>query len=45
MGGHQGIASNLGPHLAIAQDEMRQDREYRFARRALDAPPIRRLLL
>ncbi len=38
MGGHQRIASDLGSHLAIAQDEVRQDREHGFARRALDAP-------
>jgi hypothetical protein len=38
MAGHQGIASDLGSHLAIAQDEMRQDGEHGFARRALDTP-------
>jgi hypothetical protein len=38
MAGHQRIASDLGSHLAIAQDEMRQDGEHGFARRALDAP-------
>jgi hypothetical protein len=38
MGGHQGIASDLGSHLALAPDEMRQDGEHGFVRRALDAP-------
>jgi hypothetical protein len=38
MGGHQRIASDLGSHLAIAPDEMRQDGEHGCARRALDAP-------
>ena len=38
MGGQQGIASHLRSHLAIAQDEVRQDREHGFARRALDTP-------
>ena len=38
MGGQQGIARDLGSHLAIAQDEMRQDGEHRFARGALDPP-------
>jgi hypothetical protein len=38
MGGHQRIASALGSHLAIAQDEMWQDGEHGFACRALDAP-------
>jgi hypothetical protein len=38
MGGHQRIASDLRSHLAIAQDEMRQNREYRFARGALETP-------
>ena len=36
--GQQGIASHLRSHLAIAQDEMREDREHRFARGALDTP-------
>src|SRR5882724_3219938 len=36
--GQESIASDLRSHLAIAQDEMRQDREHRFARRALDTP-------
>ena len=34
----QGIAGHLRAHLAIAQDEMREDREHRFARRTLDTP-------
>ena len=38
MGGQQGIAGDLRAHLAIAQDEVRQDGEHRFARRALDTP-------
>ena len=38
MGRQQGIACDLRAHLAVAQDEMRQDREYGFAGRALDAP-------
>jgi ParB-like chromosome segregation protein Spo0J len=38
MRGHQGIAGHLWAHLAIAQDEMREDREYRFARGALKTP-------
>ena len=38
MGGHQRCASDLGSYLTIAQDEMRQDGEHGFARRALDAP-------
>jgi len=38
MGGDQGIAGHVRPHLAITQDEMRQDGEHRFARRALDTP-------
>ena len=38
MRGQQGIAGHLGAHLAIAQDEVREDREHRFARRALDTP-------
>jgi hypothetical protein len=36
--GQQDIAGHLGSHLAIAQDEVRQDGEYGFAGRALDAP-------
>src|SRR5712691_4551614 len=35
MGRQQGIASDLRSHLTITQDEMRQDRKHRFARRAL----------
>jgi len=38
MGGQQGIAGHLRAHLAVTQDEVRQDREHRFARRALDTP-------
>ena len=38
MRGQQGIAGHLRSHLAIAQDEVRQDREHRFARRTLDTP-------
>ncbi len=38
MGGQQGITGDLGAHLAVAQDEMREDREHRFTRRALDTP-------
>ena len=38
MGGQQGIAGHLRSHLAIAQDEVREDREHRFARRALETP-------
>ena len=34
----QGITGHLRAHLAIAQDEVRQDREHRFARRALETP-------
>src|SRR6266852_3318090 len=34
----QGIASALRSHLAITQDEMREDREHRFAPCTLDAP-------
>jgi hypothetical protein len=36
--GQQGIAGDLGAHLAVAQDEMREDCEHRFTRRALDTP-------
>ena len=38
MRGQQGITGHLRSHLAIAQDEVREDREHRFARRALDTP-------
>jgi hypothetical protein len=33
--GHQGIAGHLRVHRAIAHDDMREDRECRFARGAL----------
>jgi hypothetical protein len=32
------IAGHLRAHLALAQDEVRQDRAHRFARRARDTP-------
>jgi hypothetical protein len=38
MGGQQGITGDLGAHLAVTQDEMREDREHRCTRRALDTP-------
>ena len=38
MGGQQGIAGDLRSHVAIAEDEVGQDREHCFARRALDTP-------
>ena len=38
MGGQQGIAGHLRAHLAIAQDEVRQDGEHGFACGALDTP-------
>src|SRR5215831_14810833 len=38
MGGQEGIARDLRPHLTIAQDEMRQHGEHRMTRRALEAP-------
>ena len=38
MRGQQGIAGHLRAHLAIAQDEVREDREHRFTRGALDPP-------
>ena len=38
MGGDQGIAGHVRPHLSVAQDEVRQDGEDRFAGGALDAP-------
>jgi|SRR5216683_3183238 len=38
MGGQQGITGDLGAHLAVTQDEMREDREHRLTRRALDTP-------
>ena len=36
--GQQGITGDLRSHLTVPQDEVRQDREDRFAPRALDAP-------
>ena len=38
VGGNQGIAGHRRTHAAIAQDEVRQDGEHRFARGALDTP-------
>ncbi len=38
MGGDQGIAGHVRPHLSVAQDEVRQDGEDRLAGGALDAP-------
>ena len=38
MRGQQGIASHLRAHLAIAQNEVRQDGEHGFAPCALDTP-------
>src|SRR4051794_32788185 len=38
MGRHQGIASDLGSHLAIAQDEVGEDCEHRATRGALETP-------
>ncbi len=38
MGGDQGLAGYLRPHRSVAQDEVRQDGEDRFAGGALDAP-------
>jgi hypothetical protein len=38
VGGQQGIAGDLGSHPAIAEDEVGQDCEYRFACYALDTP-------
>jgi hypothetical protein len=38
MYGQESIAGRLRSHRAIAQDEMRQDGEHGFARRALDTP-------
>ena len=34
----QGITSHLGAHLAIAQDEVREDREHRATRGTLETP-------
>jgi hypothetical protein len=38
MGGQEGITGDRRAHLAVSQDEVREDREHRFARGALDAP-------
>jgi hypothetical protein len=38
MGCQQGSTGHLRWHLAVTQDEVRQDREHRFARRTLDTP-------
>ena len=38
MGGQQGITGHLRRHLAVTQDEVRQGREHRFTRGALDTP-------
>ena len=38
MGGQPGIAGHFGSHLAVAQDDMRQHGDHRFARGTLDAP-------
>ena len=38
MGGQHGVAGHLRLHLAIGQDEMREDREHRVARGALETP-------
>jgi len=38
MRGQQRITSDLRSHLAVTQDEVRQDREHRFACGALDTP-------
>jgi hypothetical protein len=38
MGRQEGIASDLGSHLAIAQDEVGQDGEHRTTRGALETP-------
>jgi hypothetical protein len=38
VGGQQGIARHVWAHLAVAQDEMRQDRKHGFACRALYPP-------
>src|SRR2546427_328549 len=38
MRGQQGITGNIRTHLTIAQDEVRQDREHRATRGALDTP-------
>jgi hypothetical protein len=36
--GQQGIPGNIRTHLTIAQDEVRQDREHRATRGALESP-------
>ena len=38
VGGQQGVTSHFWSHLAVTQDEMRQDGEHGFARRTLDTP-------
>ena len=38
VGGQQRIAGHIRPHRAVAQHEVRQDGEDRFAGGALDAP-------
>ncbi|HZC00021.1 MAG TPA: hypothetical protein VE844_01230 [Gammaproteobacteria bacterium] len=38
VGGQQRITSHLWVHLAVTQDEVRQDREHRLACGALDTP-------
>ena len=38
MGRQQGIAGHCWPHLAIAENEVGEDREHGFARGALDTP-------
>jgi hypothetical protein len=38
MGGQQGIAGHCGSHLAIAQDEVRENREHGFACGTLETP-------
>jgi hypothetical protein len=38
MSGQQGIAGRFRPHLTVTQDKMRQNREYRLASGALNAP-------
>jgi hypothetical protein len=38
VGGQQRITGNIRTHLTIAQDEVRQHREHRATRGALDPP-------
>src|SRR5262245_59136002 len=38
MGGQEHITGHVRTHVAIAQDEVGEHREYRFTRGALDAP-------